>query len=255
MCTKLQAKREGFFSVKDLKYCRQLFIKTNAAAILLDSEMSRMVNIKNTVYRSSTLMIMSLGKSYGIYNRSSQEILDQLYQDHHIDEKRHKRFVHFLALVNELRLKLYFFRNKHDDLIQHTPAQKNIKAFGKLMRDDKVIDLFTILYEIQCFACDDELSEEVRDKIKMEFDIHLKNSRRGMDCFLFIITLFLFCFCISLLVLYAIGTTDVNPQKTLKIFGLIFFILISCVIYVRLARCARKHYSMLTTACFSSSHI
>ena len=81
--------------------------------------------------------------------------------------------------MNEFRLKLYSVREKHDDLIAHTYTRNNFRAFDKLMEKDKVIDLFTILHEIQCFACDKKINEKNRAQAKKYVQAYMSNSCFG----------------------------------------------------------------------------
>ena len=229
LSARLHLKRQKF-PKEDLKYCQKLCeTQGNSTKYLRLTSNVPVVNVKHGVYRYPTLTIMSIGKRHGIYNKSSLEIFDQLYQDGLIKEDQHKRFVHFIALVNELRLKLYSSRKKHDDLIPHNSVQKNVKAFGDVMDDDKVVDLFTILYEIQCFACDKKFTEKKKRSIEKRVRNHLNSS-----CFYIICALFCPYFPTMVLIcLILIYGDKYEVKMRIIIIAILGYIIISLTYYVK----------------------
>ena len=72
---------------KDLEYCKQLFNEKNVPHVLQKINDFSMINIKEIVYRFPTLMIMSLGRQHGIYNKPSIEIFKMLCEEGCINEE------------------------------------------------------------------------------------------------------------------------------------------------------------------------
>ena len=114
-------------------------------------------NVKQTVYRSSTLFISALGRIHKISESSCFDIVEGLATQNIISKDTKHNLMFAVAVACEIRLKLYFDNNKQQDCLK-LPDQ--IEQFQQFAGTRHMIKYFQIAYCLQA---------EISKELKLEF--------------------------------------------------------------------------------------
>ena len=112
---------------------------------------SKEFNLKQVMYRSTTLFISALGRACNVRATSSFDIIEQLEQKSEISENTKQRLMHAVATACELRLKWYMKCKRQNDVVQSNAG--NETAFKMLLNcatKESIISYFQTAYALQC---------------------------------------------------------------------------------------------------------
>ena len=113
-------------------------------ARLSDLKPNEQFNIKQIVYRSTTLFVSALGRINNIRASSSLDIVTELRARNLITDYAKHKLSYSIALACEIRLRWYMKCNKQSDNIGS--GQDLVKLVGK----KSVLNYFQIAYALQC---------------------------------------------------------------------------------------------------------
>ena len=102
------------------------------------------INIKQLIYRSTTLFISALGRAYNIRATSCFDIVTELSANKHFTEKMGHKLNYAVALACELRLRWYMQNKRQRDDVDS--KQTLLTLVGKT----STIHYFQIAYSLQC---------------------------------------------------------------------------------------------------------
>ena len=105
---------------------------------------SKQFNLKQIIYRSSTILISELGRLYKIRANSCFEILRQLAVKKQISENAKNHLMFAVALACELRLRWYMMMKRQNDSID------TITKIFELIGKQATLRYFQITYALQC---------------------------------------------------------------------------------------------------------
>ena len=112
---------------------------------------SKKFNLKQVMYRSTTLFISALGRACNVRATSSFDIIQQLEEKSEISENTKQRLMHAVATACELRLKWYMKCKRQNDVVQSNAG--NETAFNMLLNiatKENIISYFQTAYALQC---------------------------------------------------------------------------------------------------------
>ena len=112
---------------------------------------SKKFNLKQVMYRSTTLFISALGRVCNVRATSSFDIIQQLEEKSEISENTKQRLMHAVATACELRLKWYMKCKRQNDVVQSNAG--NETAFNMLLNiatKENIISYFQTAYALQC---------------------------------------------------------------------------------------------------------
>ena len=110
------------------------------------------LNVKQIVYRSTTLFISGLGRLYNVRASSSFEVIEQLVRRNIITEYAKHHLMYAVALACEIRLKWYAKNKQQCDVIT-SDLDRQISATTKLSQivgKISIMKYFQIAYALQC---------------------------------------------------------------------------------------------------------
>ena len=109
------------------------------------------INIKQLIYRSSTLFITALGRIHNILANSSFEIVNEMQNIGEITKSTQNDLNYAIAIACEIRLKIYS-KNKcqNDSPIRLTHDDKNVNQILDIVGAASTIKYFQIAYCLQC---------------------------------------------------------------------------------------------------------
>ena len=110
------------------------------------------LNVKQIVYRSTTLFISGLGRLYNVHASSSFEVIEQLVRRNIISEYAKHHLMYAVALACEIRLKWYAKNKQQCDVIT-SDLDRQISATTKLSQivgKISIMKYFQIAYPLQC---------------------------------------------------------------------------------------------------------
>jgi len=113
--------------------------------------LSKKLDIKKIVYRSTTLFIAELGRIYDIHSSSSFEIVEKLAAINILSDYAKHKLMFAVAVACEIRLRWYMKNGKQTDLIEKSENNdKKIITLQDLVGKFSIISYFQIAYALQC---------------------------------------------------------------------------------------------------------
>ena len=107
-----------------------------------------LINIKQFVYRSSTIFISALARIRNISGNSSFDTINELAKHEVITQKAENKMSYAIAIACEMRLRVYSEKNFQCDTFK--TDGKNIEQFLKIVGAASTINYFQIAYCLQC---------------------------------------------------------------------------------------------------------
>ena len=104
------------------------------------------LNVKQVVYRTTTLFISALGRMHNIEAFSSFEIVEELAKRKLISDYAGHMLKYAIAIACEVRLRWYMERKKQCDVIDSNPIATLLRIVGKA----STMKYFRIAYALQC---------------------------------------------------------------------------------------------------------
>ena len=107
------------------------------------------LNIKQFVYRSTTIFISALARIHNISATSSFDIIDNMEQINKISQNTAKKLKYAVAIASEMRLKVYMkMKSQKDDAIDLN-QNDGMESFLKIVGVTTTINYFQIAYCLQ----------------------------------------------------------------------------------------------------------
>ena len=107
------------------------------------------INIKRTVYRSSTLFIGAMGRFHNISQNSCFDIVKKMAEQNNITPQTKHSLLFAVAIACEMRLRVYMGHKSQRDLIEITAHKGGIKNFLNVAGQANTIRYFQIVYCLQ----------------------------------------------------------------------------------------------------------
>ena len=107
------------------------------------------INIKQFVYRSTTIFISALARLYNISATSSFDIIDIMEQHNKITQSIATKLQYVVAIASEVRLRVYIKMKGQDDAIDLN-ENEGMEGFLKIVGVTTTINNFQIAYCLQC---------------------------------------------------------------------------------------------------------
>ena len=95
---------------------------------------SKSVNIKHVIYRSITLFVSALGRSYGVRKHCSFEIINELKRRNELSNRAAHILSMAVAVACHIRLVHYSSKNRQDDVIYKEQEQWGREKLGELTK-------------------------------------------------------------------------------------------------------------------------
>ena len=120
--------------------------------VILKLKSKTKLNVKQVVYRSTTLFVSALGRICNIRAASCFDVVEELAEENIISEYAKHKIMYAVALACEIRLRWYSEHKKQNDMISNdldhevNPLTKLLKIVGK----SSTISYFQIAYALQC---------------------------------------------------------------------------------------------------------
>ena len=110
------------------------------------------INIKQLVYRSTTVLISALARIYSISSNSSFDVINTMVKHNKITRNSANELQYAIAIACEMRLKVYTESNSQCDNISIDLKQdtRNIRKFVDIVGTASTIHYFQIAYCLQC---------------------------------------------------------------------------------------------------------
>ena len=108
------------------------------------------INIKQFVYRSTTIFISALSTLHKISANSSFDIIDQLEQHHKISQNTANKLRYAIAIATEMRLRVYMKSKCQNDDAIDLDQVNGMKNFLNIIGTESTINYFQIAYCLQC---------------------------------------------------------------------------------------------------------
>ena len=134
------------------------------------------LNVKRLVYRSTTLFIAAWGRLEGIDASSSFDVVSKLCDKHIISLNQKHKLMYAVALACEIRLKVYFEKNKQDDIINPNQSlnESGCHPILNVVGERSLVNYFQIAYALQLQMCQMlnlEPSHLIRDPAMLNFSL------------------------------------------------------------------------------------
>ena len=108
------------------------------------------INIKQLVYRSSTLFVAALASIHNIFESSSFDNIQTMTDKNIISQTMKVKLSYAVAIACEMRLKVYMEKKSQcDNLIELNQTNENIKKFLSIVGAKNTINYFQIAYCLQ----------------------------------------------------------------------------------------------------------
>ena len=128
------------------------------------------INVKEFVYRSTTIFISTFARLYNISATSSFDVIDNMEQNNKIPQSIAKKLQYAVAIASEIRLRVYMKRKGQDDAIDLN-QNNGMENFLKVVGVTATINYFQIAYCLQC-----EIAKQLNlTKLHFYSDPHLIN--------------------------------------------------------------------------------
>ena len=106
------------------------------------------INIKQFVYRSSTVFILALARIHNISGNSCFDIINEMAKHKVITKNAENKMSYAIAIACEMRLRVYAENNSQCDTIKKDG--KVIQKFLNIVGAASTINFFQIIYCLQC---------------------------------------------------------------------------------------------------------
>ena len=117
---------------------------------LFNLNLQNKINIKQFVYRSTTIFISTLARIYNISATSSFDIIDSMEKNNKISQNMAMKLQYAVAIASEIRLKVYMkMKGQKDDAIDLN-ENDGMESFLKIVGVTATINYFQIAYCLQC---------------------------------------------------------------------------------------------------------
>ena len=111
-------------------------------------------NIKQLIYRTTTLFISAWGQLEGISANSSFDIVVDLYKKGLISDEQKHKLMYAVALACETRLRVYMQKDRQDDIYTAKDDLENTHfPFLNIIGQTSLINYFQIAYALQLTIC------------------------------------------------------------------------------------------------------
>ena len=107
------------------------------------------INIKQFVYRSTTIFISALARLYNISATSSFDIIDDMEQTNKISQNIATKLQYSVAIASKVRLRVYIKLKGQNDAIDLNENEE-MEGFLKIVGVTTTINHFQIAYCLQC---------------------------------------------------------------------------------------------------------
>ena len=107
------------------------------------------INIKQFVYRSTTIFISALGKLFNISANSSFDIVDQMENHHNMSQNTSTKLRYAIAIASEIRLKIYMKSKRQNDCAIDLNQIDGMEQFLSIAGAASTINYFQIAYCLQ----------------------------------------------------------------------------------------------------------
>ena len=128
------------------------------------------INIKQLVYRSTTIFIAALGRKHNIAANSCFDIIDEMAKIDKISRSTAVSLKHAVAIACEMRLRVYMENDSQSDNAVDL-TQKSITTFLEIVGVASTINYFQIAYCLQCEVAK-QLNFSIRDKPASKISQH-----------------------------------------------------------------------------------
>ena len=108
------------------------------------------INIKQMVYRSSTLFIGAMGRFHNVSQNSCFEIVKKMAEQNNISPQTKHSLLFAVAVACEMRLRVYMAHKSQRDFIEIKADKGGIKNFLNVAGQANTIRYFQIVYCLQC---------------------------------------------------------------------------------------------------------
>ena len=108
------------------------------------------INIKQMVYRSSTLFIGAMGRFHNISQNSCFDIVKKMAEQNNITPQTKHSLLFAVAIACEMRLRVYMGHKSQRDLIEIKADKGGIKNFLNVAGQSNTIRYFQVVYCLQC---------------------------------------------------------------------------------------------------------
>ena len=110
-----------------------------------------LINIKQLVYRSSTLFIAALGRIHNTSAKSCSDVIDELTRSKVITRKTGDKLHYAIAIACEFRLRVYTtYKCQCDYVSGFSFESENVRKFLDIVGASSIISYFQIAYCLQC---------------------------------------------------------------------------------------------------------
>ena len=135
------------------------------------------INIKQLIYRSSTLFIAAWGRIHNIVANSSFKIVNEMQNIGEITKSTQNNLNYAIAIACEIRLKIYSkSKCQNDSPIRLTDDRKNVNHILDIVGAASTIKYFQIAYCLQC-----EVAKQLNfTKLHFYSDPQLLNIKLGL---------------------------------------------------------------------------
>ena len=107
------------------------------------------INIKQFVYRSTTIFISALARLYNISATSSFDVIDNMEENNKISQSIAKKLQYAVAIASEIRMRVYLKMKGQNDTIDLN-QNDGMESFLKVVGVTATINYFQIAYCLQC---------------------------------------------------------------------------------------------------------
>ena len=108
------------------------------------------INIKQFVYRSTTIFISALARLHNISANTSFDIIDNLKQNCKISQNTARKLQYAVAIASEMRLKVYTKMKSQKDEAISLKQKNGMELFLNVVGVTSMINYFQIAYCLQC---------------------------------------------------------------------------------------------------------
>ena len=108
------------------------------------------INIKQMVYRSSTLFIGAMGRYHNIALNSCFDIVNKMAEQNNITPQTKHDLLFAVAIACEMRLRVYMGHKSQSDLIDIKADKGGITNFLNVAGQANTIRYFQVVYCLQC---------------------------------------------------------------------------------------------------------
>jgi len=145
---KSKSKYEKTQEVK--KQVKEDLEKFSAKFRLVELKVCDTINIKQLVYRSSTLFISALARIHNILENLCFDIVRKMANNNIITNTAKNKLLYATAIACEIRLRVYLKYNSQKDVVDLNLNGKNSESFLDIIGVESTLNYFQIAYCLQC---------------------------------------------------------------------------------------------------------